>query len=118
MAATHTGSTLQAAISLAAGGTQTSSTLNLTTAYGAIVTAQITNGATAPTAACSVTINVSIDGTTFVQWAQGTAGLGVSTAYPFAFTIDPATMYVQAVFTGNTGQAVTVAAQAQALTGL
>lgn len=118
MAATKSGATLQASASNAANATTTSSSANLTTYYGAIITAKVTNGASAPTAACNCTVNVSNDNTNWKQWAQGTAGLAASTAYAFSFEIPAPVMYAQVVFSGNTGAAVTVEAQAHYLTGL
>ncbi|GAC1332151.1 MAG: hypothetical protein NVSMB20_03260 [Bradyrhizobium sp.] len=118
MAATHASGTLQASISLAAGGTQTSGTLDNSTGYGAIITARVTNGATGPTAGCVVTLNVSPDGTTWYQWAQQTAGVAASGVYPLAFRVEPETLKAQIVFNGTSGQAVTVDAQYQQLTGL
>lgn len=110
--------TLKASGSNAAGATTNSSSLNMTTYPGAVVTAQITNGATAPTVPCSAIVQVSSDGTTWHTWAQGTAGLTASTAYSFSWEIPPPVMYVNVKFTGNTDQAVTVAAQAQYVAGL
>src|SRR4051812_11930721 len=118
MASTHSSGTLQASVSNTAGGTTTSTTLDLSTAYGAIVTAKITNGATAPTVACTVTLNVSPDGTNFYQWQQGTGNLTNAGVQPLGFQIPPEAIRANLVFTGNTGQAVTVEAQYQLLTGI
>lgn len=98
-----------------AGSTTTSSSLDLRTAYGAVITAMITNGGTGPTVGCSVTINISSDNSAWKQFATATAGTANSGVYRFVFDIPPPVMYAQAVFTGNTGQTVTVEAFAQAL---
>lgn len=118
MAASKSSSTLQASASNAASGTTTSASLNLTSAYGAVILTKVTNGATAPTAACSATVNLSSDGSTWKQYAQQTAGLANSGVYPMAFDIPLSAMYAQVVFTGNTGQAVTVEAYAEYVTGI
>jgi hypothetical protein len=118
MAATHSASTLLASVACAANGSQISSTLNLTAAYGALLIVNMTNGGTAPAVACTATINIGPDGSSWYQFAQATAGTTASTAYPLVFEIPPQAMYVQVVFSGNTGQPVTVGASAQTLTGL
>lgn len=118
MAASKSSSTIQASATNAAAGTTTSNTLNLTTAYGAVILTKVSNGGTAPTTPCSATINLSSDGLTWKQYAQQTAGLTASGVYPMAFDIPLAAMYVQVVFTGNTGQAVTVEAFAEYVAGI
>lgn len=118
MPATKVASTLQAAASNAAGATTTSTTLNMSSAYAGFISAQITNGATAPTAPATVTVNVSPDGVTFYPYAVGTAQTAASVATDFVFDLPTAAMYANAVFGGNTGSAVTVAAQAQIETGI
>lgn len=115
MAATKSGSTIQASASNTAGSTTTSSTLDLTTAYGAGIMAKITNGATGPTVACTATVNVSSDGATWKYFQAATAGVANNGVYPFAFDLPAWVMYAQVVFTGNTGQTVTVEAFAEAL---
>lgn len=118
MAATKTGSTIQSSASNTAGSTTTSSSLDLTTAYGAGIMAKITNGGTGPTVGCTVTINVSSDNSTWKYFQAATAGVANSAVYAFAFDLPPWVMYAQAVFTGNTGQTVTVEAFAETLTGI
>lgn len=118
MAASKTSSVLLGAFTNAAGNTIASSALNLTTAYGAIVLAQVSNGSAAPGAGAVVTVNVSPDGTTWNQWAAGTAGITANTTYSFAWEIPPAAMYVQVVFAGNTTNSVTCAVQAEVLTAI
>ncbi len=118
MASTHSASTILASISNAAAATKTSSTVNKSTGYDAIITAKVTNGATGPTVACTVTVNVSPDGTTFYVWVQGTASTVANAITPFGWDLSPAIMYYNVVFSGNTGQAVTVEAQTQITTGI
>lgn len=118
MAATKSGTVLQTSASNAAGATKNSTAIDLSTAYGAVITALITNGGTGPTLPCAATLQISPDGSTWKTWAQGTAGLTASAAYSFAWEVPPPVMQARVSFSGNTGQAVTVEAQAQALTSL
>jgi hypothetical protein len=118
MSAVKSASTLQASATNSAGGTTTSTSVNLTTAYGATILAKVTNGGTAPTLPCAVTVNVSSDGTAWRQYAQQTAGLAASSAYSMAFDLPITVMYAQVVFKGNTGQAVTVEALCEYVTGI
>lgn len=118
MAATKTSGALQASASNTAGSTTTSSTLDLTTAYGAVITAKVTNGGTGPTIACTATLNISPDGSTWYFWAAQTAGVTNSGVYPMTFVVPPEAIKAQIVFNGNTAQTVTVEAQYQALTAI
>jgi hypothetical protein len=116
MAATKTASTLIASQSLAAGGAAVTGILNLLTAYGATITARLTNGGTGPTIAATVTINISTDGTTWRQFAAATGGVSNSEVDDFTFQIPPSVMYAQVSIVGNTGQAVTIESFAHTLT--
>lgn len=118
MAATKTSATLQASVSNAAAATKNSSDLDLSTAYGAVITAKITNGATGPTIACQAIVQVSPDGTTYYNAMTGTAPTTASAVATFYFEIPLGVMHVRVQFTGNTVQAVTVEAQAQYCTGI
>lgn len=118
MGAVKSSATLQASASNGAGATTTSATVNLSTSYSAIVLAKVTNGATAPTLPCAATVNISPDGSTWRQYAQQTAGLSASTAYPMAFDLPISVMFAQVVFSGNTAQAVTVEALCEYVTGI
>lgn len=117
MAVLKTARTLVASTSVAAGGTHTQATpTDLTTALGLTVTAKVTNGATGPTIGCTTRVEVSNDNTAFKTYAQAVAGTTASTTYEFTFEIPPTVMYVRMVFTGHTGQAVTVEAFGHELT--
>jgi len=109
---------VQASASNAAGATATSSWIDLITAAGGLVCCKITNGGTAPTIACSASVDLSPDnGTTaYNDFAVGTAGLVISAVYNFFVDVPPGTRYLRTRFTGNTGQAVTVQADFQKLT--
>lgn len=118
MASTHISGLLQASASNAVGSTTTSGTLDNSVSYGAIITAKATNGGSAPTTPVTATLNVSPDGTTWYFWSSQTAGLSASAIYPFSFPVPPECIKAQIVFSGNTGQAVTIEAQFQALAGI
>jgi len=116
MASTKTAKTLQASASNTAGSTTTATTWTMTTSYGGVVQARVTNGATGPTVGCSVTVNISVDNSTWRQFAQVTAGTTNNGVYDYAFDLPAPIMYSQVVFSGNTGQAVTVEAYGHELT--
>jgi len=100
--------TLQAAATNAAAATTTGSAVDLTGALGLSGTARITNGATGPTVGCTFSLEVSGDGSTWRPWCSLTAGVTASTSYDFQWSLPPEILQARAVFTGNTGQAVTV----------
>ena len=121
MAIAHATVAAQASASNAAAGTTTGSWIDLTSAYKASILALIINGATGPTVACTATVDLSPDnGTTVYPGAGGSfqAGITASTTYAAEFSLPEDTMYARVVFTGNTGQAVTVQADATKLTGI
>lgn len=99
-------------------GSSVSGMLDLTTALGALLTAKVTNEATAPTTPCVLTINTSGDGTNWKKYAQVEAGTENSEVYEWAIEIPPTVMHVQAVFDGHTDQSVTVECLAQELTSV
>jgi hypothetical protein len=112
----------QASASNAAAGTTNSS--SITVNYGVSIVAQVTNGGTGPTVGCTVNLQATTDGgTTWVTIDSRLAGTANSANYSFRFDLgaggaagDWATVRVQ--FTGNTGQAVTVQADASSTTSL
>lgn len=72
----------------------------------------ITNG-TAPTIACTVQLQGSINGSTWYTIDQATGVTTASAVTPFAFSLIPdGWLYIQLNYTGNTGQAVTLNAVA------
>ena len=119
MAATKNLRTIIAAgTSNSAAGTTTGTAVDLTTRYGGLLTAKITNGGTGPTAGATVKVYTSGDNTSFKLFNQVTADVTASTSYEWAFDIPPGVMYVRADVSGNTGQAVTCEAFLQELTSL
>lgn len=116
MAATKALATIIAAgTSNAAGGTTTGTALDLTTKYGAFITALLTNGATGPTVAPAIIFEVSGDN---VNWKEAWRGSGDTTANsstPFTYAVEWPVMYFRVRVTGNTGQPVTCEAFAEVL---
>lgn len=121
MALSKSTTAAQASASNSAGGTTTGSWIDVTGAYSVSVEAKITNGGTGPTLAASVAIDLSPDNGTTVYAAAGgkkVAGTTNSATYTFLFSLPPDTMYLRAVFTDNTGQAVTVQADVTKITAI
>lgn len=120
MAATKAGSTLVSSQSSAAASAlnAVSGNKDLTTAYGAFITALVTNGATGPTIACTVELDYSVDGSTWKLGQQVVAATGNSVTTPLIFEISKNVMWVRLGFGGNTAQAVTVEAQIHVVTGI
>src|SRR4051812_11621965 len=113
---THTLRTfIAAATSNTAGSTVTGTAFNLTTAYGGLVTAKITNGATGPTIAASVKIYTSGDNSNFKLYATLTAETTNNGVYEWAVLLPPPTMYARVDVTGNTAQTITCEAFLQEL---
>lgn len=119
MAASKTKRTIIAAGTSNAPGTSTNGTeLNLSAAYGAVVTARITNGATGPTVGADVVVYVGGATGEKREFARVTAPTTNSAVTDFVIEIPPAAMFVNVDVTGNTGQAVTAEVFAHELTGI
>jgi hypothetical protein len=116
--ATKTARTFQASTTNTAAGTTTGTGVNLTTALGCTITAKITNGATGPTLACSVEVQISNNGTDWKRFAISRAALGNNAVSEFVFDLPAPVMHARTVFTGNTGQDVTVEAFGHELTSV
>lgn len=115
---TKTARTVVSSSSNAAGAT-TRGTLSLVTAQGGILTMKITNGATGPTIACTGNVLIAHNATT---QTDASAGADWKTLWSFSglttnngiversIEIGPGVMQLEAEFTNNTAQAVTVEA--------
>ena len=124
MALTKNDTTIVASASNAAGAT-TRGTIDLSAAYGGIVTMKITNGATGPAVQCEGRVLIShadtlpaaasagADWKTIWRFGGGTTS-GAVTEQSFQF--GPEVRHLEVEFTGNTGQAVTVEAIASTYT--
>lgn len=111
MAATKTRTSIWASQTLTASAADTtSSAVTLTTGYGASLNIKLTNGATGPTVAAQVQIQLSNDNTTY--WNFGgplvgkTSNSGVSSWAGIRIPIGA--QYLKLVAGSNTGQNVTV----------
>lgn len=100
----------------AAATTTTGTVVNLTTAYGGVWTAKVTNGGTGPTLPATVTVYASGDNVNFKTIATLVSQLGAAIISEFNGFVDPGVMYFRIDIGGNTGQAVTVEAFLQELT--
>lgn len=118
MGSTKTAKTFQTSASNTAGSTTTGSTVSLTTSYGCLMTAKITNGATGPTVACDFIVEVSNDNfsSDTKEVYRATASITNSAVHYFAFELPASVMYARSKFSGNTGQTVTVECTGEELT--
>ena len=124
MALTKNDTTIIASASNAAGAT-TRGTIDLSSAYGGIVTMKITNGATGPTAQCEGRVLIShadtlptaasagADWKTIWRFGGGVTGSAVTEQ---SFQFGPEVRHLEVEFTGNAAQAVTVEAVASTYT--
>ena len=124
MALTKSDTTIIASASNAAGATSRG-TIDLSSAYGGIVTMKITNGGTAPTLQCEGRVLIShadtlptaasagADWKTVWRFGGGTTASAVTEQ---SFQFGPEVRHLEVEFTGNTGQAVTVEAVASTYT--
>lgn len=112
MASTKARTSIWSAQSLTAGaGNTTSSAVDLSTGYGAQVDIQLTNGATGPTIAAQVQIQVANDvsGTLFVNFGGPLVGSTANSAVvSWSVDLPIGVARVRLVAGSNTGQAVTV----------
>ena len=121
MALTKTKHVIVASATNAAAAT-TRGTLDTRTKDGGVITMKITNGATGPTVQCEGRILISHE--TGVTPAAGSAGADWKTVYRFGggvtndavtempYEFGPGVQHIEVEFTGNTGQDVTVEAEA------
>ncbi len=118
MASTKTAKTFQSSATNTAGSTTTGSTVSLTTSYGCLMTAKITNGATGPTIACDFIVEVSNDNFSAdtKEIFRATASVGNNDVNYYTFELPPAVMYARSKFSGNTAQSVTVECTGEELT--
>lgn len=118
MAASKTSRTIQASATNTAGSTTNGTELDLSTKYGALVCAKITNGGTGPTVGCDFVVYVGESTGTKREFSRQTAGTTNNGVYEFVVEVPPAAMFVNVTFTGNTAQSVTVECYAQELTSI
>lgn len=119
MALTKDRRQLQSSTTNTAGSTTTATAVGVTDCYSATAILKITNGGTGPTVACSGYIETADSGGSdwFRIWGF-TGPLSNSASMTVAFELPPGTNDVRSVFTGNTGQSVTVEATLDIVTAL
>lgn len=116
MAATKSLSTIiAAATSNAAAATTTGTAVDLTVAYGGLITGIITNGATGPTIAASAIVEVSGDNTNWKTLYTVSGEVTANSVTSWSCSVEPGIMYARVRVTGNTAQAVTCEAFMQVL---
>lgn len=116
MAATKTARTLLTSQSLAAATAVNTTELNLSTAYGALVSVKLTNGATAPTTAPVVSFYVG-EATGVKRLFYTAQGDTVNSSVNSINCDMPAdAMFVNVTITNGATNAITVEAYAQELT--
>jgi hypothetical protein len=96
----------------------TGSSVDCTGMYGGELTYRITNGSSAPTVACSITFQISPDGTNWFDYYTIGGDTSGSTMYSGSVILDRGVMMLRAIAWGNQTNAVTVEAALQAVTGI
>jgi len=117
MPASKTSRTIRTSVSNGAGSSTNGTELNLSTAYGALLCAKLTNG-TAPTIACDFVVYIGESTGTKREFSRQTASKVLNAITEFVVEIPPSAMFVNVTFIGNTGTAVTVECFGQELTGI
>lgn len=120
MAISKTVAAIWQAVSQAATATTTSAAVDLRVAYDAAVSIKVTNGATGPTVAATVQIQVSEDNVEWYNYGgalQASLGNGIVSQWG-GIEIPAAINYLRLVGSGNTGQAVQLDADISYVTGI
>jgi hypothetical protein len=86
--------------------------------YGGELTWKITNGASAPGAALSLTFQASHDGTNWYDYYTVGGDTTASSINSGSIQLDRGVMYLRPIAYGNTTNAVTVESNLQAVTAL
>lgn len=125
MPITKTAVAVLASASIAPGGSKAApvaagigAAVNCATYYGGELTWKITNGASAPGVAGSITFQVSHDGSNWYDYYTAGGDTVASSVNSNSIALDRGVMYLRAIAYGNTTNAVTAEAQLQAVTGL
>lgn len=122
MAATKARTSLASAVTLTAGAADTtSSSVDLSAGYGAVVDVTLTNGATGPTIAAQVQVQVAADsgGTLWVNFGGPLVGTTTNSAVSkWSVEIPIGAAAVRIVSGSNTAQNVTLNADVSNVTGI
>ena len=121
MAATKTLTVIHNNVTLTASAADTtSSAVNLTDGYGAVIDVKLTNGGTGPTVPAQTQIEVSEDGSNWYEFGGpliGSTGNSAVVSYG-GVEIPPSIQYVRTVSGSNTGQDVTLRVECSELSAL
>ena len=121
MATTKAVTAIWSAVTLTAGaGDTTSSAVDLTDGYGGTLNIKLTNGATGPTIAAQVQVQVSEDNSEWYNFGGALIGSTANNAVTSwgGIIIPIATKYLRLVAGSNTGQNVTVDADLSEVTAI
>jgi hypothetical protein len=123
MAITKSAVAVLASTSVAAGSSKTApgatgSAIDCRTYYGGELTWKITNGASAPGAALSLTFQASHDGTNWYDYYTVGGDTTASSINSGSIQLDRGVMYLRPIAYGNTTNSVTVESNLQAVTAL
>ena len=122
MAATKARTSLASGVTMTAGaGNVNSSSVDLSTGYGAFVNVKLTNGATGPTVAAQVQVQVANDsgGTLWTNFGGALVGSTTNSAVSqFGVEIPIGCAAVRIVSGSNTGQNVTLDSDVSNVTGI
>lgn len=116
--ASKTARTLLGQTSNGAGAETVGSAVDLSTALGMVVVGRVSNGSSPPGAGCAFVVEISGDGQSWRTWSRQVAGTAADESYTFVVDLPAAVMQARVRFAGNTGEAVTVEASGQELSGL
>lgn len=120
MGATKSNTQVHNSTTLTAGaGDTTSSAVDLTTAYGAVLNIKLTNGATGPTVPAQCQVQVSEDNSKYYNFGFPLVGSAANSAVTsWTVEIPLGVQYIKTVSGSNTGQNVTIDVDCSAVTGI
>lgn len=110
MATAKANTTLHSSTTLtAAAGDTTSSSVNLTDGYGAVIQIRLTNGGTGPTIPAQSQVEVSPDDSSWYDYGGPLVGTSTnSDIIEWVVPVDKSVQYIRLVSGSNTGQDVTL----------
>lgn len=125
MAISKTAVTVLASVSVPAGGTKaspqaagTGAAVDCRSYYGGELTCKLTNGASAPAVAPSLTFQTSPDGTAWFDYWTVAGDTVANSINSNSIPLDRGVMYARVIVYGNTTNSVTAEAGLQAITAV
>lgn len=110
--------TLVSATSNAPSTSTTSIVWNLSTALGGVIQARVSNGAVAPSVGCECLVQISTDQSVWRDFSRQVASNAANASTDFVVELPAPILAARVVFSGNTGQAVTVEALGHELSAI